>query len=73
MSDPIIAVDNLGKRYQLGQRSNEQYFALRDVLTDCAKSIFGRNGRKKLAPDLGLIATRSTTKKPLFRRIANHA
>jgi lipopolysaccharide transport system ATP-binding protein len=60
MSDVIIAVDNLGKRYQLGQRSNERYIALRDVLTDCAKSLFRRDGRKKLAPDLRLNSVRAS-------------
>src|SRR5438477_5640920 len=60
MSDAIIAVDNLGKRYQLGQRSDERYIALRDVLTDCAKSLFLRNGRKKLAPDLRLNSVRAS-------------
>src|SRR5438477_7950210 len=60
MSDAIIAVDNLGKRYQLGQRSDERYIALRDVLTDCAKSLFRRNGRKKLAPNLRLNSVRES-------------
>jgi lipopolysaccharide transport system ATP-binding protein len=39
-SDVIIQVDNLGKRYRLGQGSNSRYVALRDVLTDKAKSLF---------------------------------
>src|SRR5436190_21644862 len=60
MSDVIIAVDNLGKRYQLGRRWNGRYIALRDVLTDCAKSLFLRNGRKKLAPDLRLNSVRAS-------------
>jgi hypothetical protein len=63
MSDAIITVEGLGKKYRLGQRSNERYVALRDVLTNCARSLFRRNSRKKLAPDLGLIDTRSTAKK----------
>jgi lipopolysaccharide transport system ATP-binding protein len=42
-NDTIIAVENLGKRYRLGAgRSNERYTALRDVLTDKAKSLFRR-------------------------------
>jgi len=45
MSDAIITVENLGKRYRLGAgRSNERYTALRDVISDKAKSLFRRNG-----------------------------
>jgi len=44
MSEAIITVEGLGKRYRLGAgRSNERYTALRDVLADKAKSIFRRN------------------------------
>jgi lipopolysaccharide transport system ATP-binding protein len=53
MSDTIITVENLGKRYRLGQKSNERYTALRDVLTDKAKNLFRRNGRRNLTSDLG--------------------
>ncbi len=42
MSEAIITVENLGKRYRLGARSNERYTALRDVITDKAKSLFHR-------------------------------
>ena len=42
-SDAIITVEGLGKRYRLGaSRSNERYTALRDVLSDKAKSLFSR-------------------------------
>lgn len=58
MSDTIITVENLGKRYQLGAgRSNERYTALRDVISDKARSIFGnprsatRNGSEANASD----------------------
>jgi lipopolysaccharide transport system ATP-binding protein len=48
MNDVIISVENLGKRYRLGARSNERYTALRDVIADQAKSFFkklkSRNG-----------------------------
>jgi len=47
MSDAIITVEGLGKKYRLGQRSNERYTALRDVLTDKAKSLFRRNGNPR--------------------------
>ena len=50
--DSIISVENLGKRYRLGAgRSNEHYTALRDVISDKAKSIFGRSQRLPLARD----------------------
>ncbi len=43
MSDTIIRVERLGKRYCLGAgRSNERYTALRDVVADKAKSLFRR-------------------------------
>src|SRR5438105_14804165 len=45
--DVIIRVEDLGKRYRLGQGSNERYVALRDVLTDKAKRLFRRNGNMK--------------------------
>lgn len=44
MSDAIIEVENLGKKYRLGAKSNERYTALRDVLADTAKALFGWNG-----------------------------
>lgn len=45
MSDAIITVEGLGKRYRLGaSRSNERYTALRDVISDKAKSLFRRKG-----------------------------
>jgi len=41
----IITVEKLGKRYRLGAGSSGQrYTALRDVITDKAKSLFRRNG-----------------------------
>ena len=44
MSSPIITVEGLGKRYRLGARNNgERYTALRDVITDKARSLFRRN------------------------------
>jgi len=44
MSEAIITVENLGKRYHLGTQSNERYTALRDVIANKAKSLFRRNG-----------------------------
>jgi lipopolysaccharide transport system ATP-binding protein len=40
VSDTIISVENLGKRYRLGQGSSERYTALRDVITNKAKALF---------------------------------
>ncbi|MBE9112103.1 hypothetical protein IQ273_22100 [Nodosilinea sp. LEGE 07298] len=41
MSDPVIQFENLGKKYVLGQQQqgNSCYVALRDVLSDRAKSL----------------------------------
>jgi lipopolysaccharide transport system ATP-binding protein len=47
MSDTIISVENLGKKYILGQQKQEGYTALRDVIANGAKSI-GRNILKPL-------------------------
>lgn len=60
MSEAIITVEGLGKRYRLGaSRSNERYTALRDVISDKAKNLFRRNGyptsRRAVGP-LGLEA-----------------
>jgi lipopolysaccharide transport system ATP-binding protein len=43
-SEPIISVQALGKRYRLGaSRSNQRYTALRDVISEKAKSVFRRS------------------------------
>jgi lipopolysaccharide transport system ATP-binding protein len=46
MSDSIINVENLGKRYRLGARSNESYTTLRDVIARKASSLV-RNANPK--------------------------
>ena len=46
MSDTVIRVENLGKKYIIGHKKQERYTALRDVLADGAKSL----GRKVLKP-----------------------
>ncbi len=46
MSDTIIRVENLGKKYILGHQKQERYTALRDVMANGAKSF----GRKVLKP-----------------------
>jgi lipopolysaccharide transport system ATP-binding protein len=41
MSEAIIAVENLGKKYMLGRSAQrENYVALRDVLADRLKGLF---------------------------------
>jgi lipopolysaccharide transport system ATP-binding protein len=46
MSDTVIRVENLGKKYILGHQKQEHYTALRDVMANGAKSV----GRKLLKP-----------------------
>lgn len=44
MAEPIIAVEHLSKRYVLQHQLRGPYTALRDVLTDKAKSLFKKRG-----------------------------
>ena len=46
MSNTVIRVENLGKKYILGHQKQERYTALRDVMANGAKSF----GRKLLKP-----------------------
>jgi lipopolysaccharide transport system ATP-binding protein len=46
MSDTVICVENLSKKYIIGQQKQESYTALRDVIANGAKSI----GSKLLKP-----------------------
>ncbi|MBD1805024.1 ABC transporter ATP-binding protein [Microcoleus sp. FACHB-SPT15] len=46
MSDTVIRVENLGKKYILGHQRQERYTALRDVMANGARSL----GRKLLKP-----------------------
>jgi len=41
MSDAIISVENLGKCYRLHHQQRERYVALRDVITNKVKGLFG--------------------------------
>jgi len=48
MSDTVITVENLGKKYIIGHQQQERYTALRDVLVEKARSVgqfFSRNGK----------------------------
>ena len=58
MSDVIISVENLGKKYRIAhQQSRERYTSLRDVIAQkCAapfRALFGRNGASPLRLDRG--------------------
>jgi lipopolysaccharide transport system ATP-binding protein len=44
VSDSIITVENLSKKYRLRHQSTERYSTLRDTLAAKAKSLFRRNG-----------------------------
>jgi lipopolysaccharide transport system ATP-binding protein len=44
MSDRIIQVENLSKRYRIRHEQGQRYVALRDVLTDGFKRLFRVNG-----------------------------
>ena len=49
MSDTVIRVENLGKRYIIGHQQQEKYTALRDVLANTAKGITQRfNPKSKI-------------------------
>jgi ABC-type polysaccharide/polyol phosphate transport system ATPase subunit len=47
MTESVIHVEGLGKRYRIGER--ERYFALRDVLTRALSAPFKKNGAKRSA------------------------
>ena len=40
MSDIVITVENLGKKYIIGHQKQERYTSLRDVIADGASSVF---------------------------------
>jgi len=42
MTEAIITVESLGKKYSLRHQPNKRHRALRDVLTDRAKNLFFR-------------------------------
>jgi len=48
MSDIIISVENLGKRYSLRHQRDQRYVALRDVITEKASGFFKGLKAKKL-------------------------
>ena len=48
-SEVVISVEGLGKKYRLGQRSNERYTALRDELRGDALTALGRKDEARTA------------------------
>jgi lipopolysaccharide transport system ATP-binding protein len=52
MSDAVIRVENLGKRYIIGHQQQERYTALRDVLANQAKGIAQRFKSKSKTQNL---------------------
>ena len=51
MSDAIISVENLGKKYRIAHQAERQrYTALRDVITEKAKRFFSRSQSSDLRP-----------------------
>ena len=51
MSDDIISVEHVSKRYRLHHQTRERYTALRDVLTEKVKRLFGGGGAREAAPE----------------------
>ncbi len=49
MSDTVVKVENLGKRYIIGHQKQEKYTALRDVISNSVKSILNPNSKNKNA------------------------
>jgi len=49
MSDVIISVENLGKKYRISHQGEKQrYTALRDVIAQKAKSFFSRSQKSEI-------------------------
>src|SRR5256885_14469248 len=44
MSQAIITIENLGKKYSIRHQRNERYTVLRDVIANKARSFFRHNG-----------------------------
>ncbi len=51
MSDAIIKVENLGKKYIIGHQKQERYTALRDVIGNSVKSILQPNNKTRDAKE----------------------
>lgn len=53
MNDPIITVENLGKRYSLRHQTGQRYTTLRDAIAHSVTAPFRRwrNGRRSKVAD----------------------
>jgi lipopolysaccharide transport system ATP-binding protein len=56
MSEPVISIENLGKKYRINhQVERQRYVALRDIITEKARGLFqtfaGRSKNQKAAPN----------------------
>src|SRR6266480_4740903 len=62
MSDTIISVENLGKKYSIRHQRDGAggYQTFREMLSGRAKSLFRRNGRKNLTSDRGPLTFESS-------------
>jgi len=47
MSEPVIKVENLGKKYIIGHQKQEKYTVLRDVISNTVKSILTPNSKSQ--------------------------
>jgi lipopolysaccharide transport system ATP-binding protein len=50
MSNTVIRVENLSKKYLLGSQKQERYIALRDVIATRAKALFQPSNAKSQTP-----------------------
>jgi lipopolysaccharide transport system ATP-binding protein len=64
MSDTIIVVENLGKRYSLRHQRGERYTTFRDVIANKARSLFRRNGRSRVSADFSVSASQHVSVSP---------
>jgi hypothetical protein len=69
VSDAIITVEGLGKRYSLSHLRDQRYIALRDVIADQAKSFF-KKLKSRNGVSVSLRAVSSTEPEAEFQRLS---
>ena len=69
MSDPVIRVENLGKKYIIGHQSKERYTALRDVIVNQVKSLGNLVNPKAKIADIKRVVINNSDCAELFFRI----
>ena len=62
MSDTVIKVENLSKKYILSHQSQERYTALRDVMANGVKNL----GRKLFSPKISNIKSKTETSEEFY-------